>query len=155
VIIFENLSGYRSRGGNGMEIKSHRSLLEVLSSGVVVTEPSRCVQCGICSFNCPAGIDIRKCAWNGDANRDNHCLACGQCVSRCPRGVPRFEKKSNPKKVNQVAPNRETKHNYVIIGTGPAGVSAAESIRELEPESEVTLVGDEGSGFYSRPGLAT
>ena len=137
-----------------MEIKSQRSLLEVLSSGVVVTEPTRCVQCGICSFNCPAGIDIRKCAWHGDANKDNHCLACGQCVSRCPRGVPRFEKKSNIKKESQPVPNRAIKHNYMIIGTGPAGVSAAEAIHELEPESQITLVGDEDSGFYSRPGLA-
>ena len=44
--------------------------------------------------------------------------------------------------------------NYVIVGTGPAGVSAAEAIREIDSASDITLVGDEEYGFYSRPGLA-
>ena len=30
-----------------------------LASGHVVPEPERCIQCGICSFNCPIGIDVR------------------------------------------------------------------------------------------------
>lgn len=43
---------------------------------------------------------------------------------------------------------------YLIIGTGPAGLAAAESIREHDLEGEITLVGDEPYGYYSRPGLA-
>jgi len=39
-------------------------------SGHVVPDPARCVQCGICSYNCPIEIDVR--------------------ASVCPRGVLRF-----------------------------------------------------------------
>ncbi len=59
--------------------------------GVVVPDNSRCVQCGICSYNCPIGIDVRRYAWEGRPIRDDHCVTCGQCVARCPRGVLRFE----------------------------------------------------------------
>ena len=43
---------------------------------------------------------------------------------------------------------------YVIIGTGVAGMAAAETIRRQDTVSPITLVGDEPHGFYSRPGLA-
>ncbi len=45
-------------------------------------------------------------------------------------------------------------HNYVIIGTGPSAVAAAEAIRSRDPKASITLVGDESWGYYSRPGLA-
>jgi len=57
----------------------------------VLPAPERCVQCGICSFNCPIGIDVRRHAWLGEAVKDSRCLTCGECVKRCPRGVLRFE----------------------------------------------------------------
>jgi ferredoxin len=65
---------------------------EVLSEGYVVPDAVRCVQCGICSYNCPINIDVRAHAWRGESIKDSHCLTCGQCVARCPRGVLRFEK---------------------------------------------------------------
>ena len=40
--------------------------------------------------------------------------------------------------------------NYAIIGTGPAGVTAAEEIRRLDPASEITLIGHEDAPPYSR-----
>jgi len=40
--------------------------------------------------------------------------------------------------------------HHVIVGAGPAGVTAAETIRELEPEATITLVGDEPEAPYSR-----
>ncbi len=43
---------------------------------------------------------------------------------------------------------------YVIIGTGVAGVAAAETIRSLDPAGEIILIGDEPDAFYSRPGVA-
>ena len=43
---------------------------------------------------------------------------------------------------------------YVIIGTGAAGVSAAEAIRCHDRSGEILLIGDERYGFYSRPGVA-
>ncbi len=43
---------------------------------------------------------------------------------------------------------------YVIIGTGIAGFTAAETLRKQDAQAEITLVSDEPHGFYSRPGLA-
>ncbi len=43
---------------------------------------------------------------------------------------------------------------YVIIGTGAAGVSAAEAIRQHDKTGEIILIGEEPEGYYSRPGLA-
>jgi NAD(P)H-nitrite reductase large subunit len=39
---------------------------------------------------------------------------------------------------------------HLIIGNGPAGVIAAETIRKLKPEDSITLIGDEPSLPYSR-----
>jgi len=60
--------------------------------GWVIPENIRCVQCGICSYNCPIEIDVRQHAWLGKPVQDSHCLTCGECVARCPRGVLRFER---------------------------------------------------------------
>lgn len=63
-----------------------------LAAGQVVPDPTRCVQCGICSFNCPIGIDVRAHAWRNEPVKHSQCLTCGECVARCPRGVLRFVK---------------------------------------------------------------
>lgn len=68
------------------------SRLTTLSVGQVVTDKDLCVQCGICTFNCPIGIDVRKHVWEGKSIMDNHCLTCGECLRRCPRSVLRFER---------------------------------------------------------------
>ncbi len=39
---------------------------------------------------------------------------------------------------------------YVIIGAGPAGVTAGEALRRVDPEGAVTIVGDEPEPPYSR-----
>ena len=64
---------------------------ERLASQAVVPDPQRCVQCGICSYNCPLGIDVRLHALQGLAVVESKCLTCGECVKRCPRGVLRFD----------------------------------------------------------------
>lgn len=64
----------------------------VLSEAQVVPEAANCVQCGMCSYNCPMEIDVRAHAWRGIPVRDSHCLTCKECVNRCPRGVLRFER---------------------------------------------------------------
>jgi len=43
---------------------------------------------------------------------------------------------------------------YVIVGNGPAGVAAAETIRRHDADGDIRIVGNEDVGFYSRPGLA-
>ncbi len=67
---------------------------EVLAAGFVVPDSARCVQCGICSFNCPINIDVRNFAWQGRPIENSQCINCGECVTRCPRGVLRFERTS-------------------------------------------------------------
>ena len=72
--------------------KTNASRRETLSSGVVVPDAYRCVQCGICTYNCPISIDVRAHAWRGETIKHSECLTCGECVARCPRGVLRFER---------------------------------------------------------------
>lgn len=42
---------------------------------------------------------------------------------------------------------------HVIIGAGPAGVIAAETLRKIDPSSSVTIIGDEQEPPYSRMAL--
>lgn len=65
---------------------------QLIVEGQVVPDSTRCVQCGLCSYHCPIGIDIQRHAWLGVAIKDSRCLTCGECVARCPRGVLRFER---------------------------------------------------------------
>ncbi len=60
-------------------------------SARVVADSVRCVECGICSYNCPLGIDVRSHVRRSLPVSDNRCLTCGECVARCPRGTLRFE----------------------------------------------------------------
>jgi len=43
---------------------------------------------------------------------------------------------------------------YIIVGTGAAGISAAEAIRCHDPQGNILLISEEKDGYYSRPGLA-
>jgi ferredoxin len=61
-----------------------------LATAWVVPAARRCVQCGICSFNCPMEIDVRGHVWRDEPVSDGRCLTCGECVKRCPRGLLRF-----------------------------------------------------------------
>jgi NADPH-dependent 2,4-dienoyl-CoA reductase/sulfur reductase-like enzyme len=40
--------------------------------------------------------------------------------------------------------------HHILIGAGPAGVVAAETLRKLDPGCQITLVGDEPEPPYSR-----
>lgn len=72
--------------------KADRERQAMLATAWVVPEPNRCVQCGVCSFHCPVGIDVRRHVWLGLPVHDRRCLTCGECVKRCPRGLLRFER---------------------------------------------------------------
>lgn len=54
---------------------------------MVAAEAVRCVQCGICGYNCPADIDVRSYARQGLLVTDPRCILCGNCVEKCPRGT--------------------------------------------------------------------
>ena len=56
----------------------------------VVSDPARCVQCGVCGYNCPVGIPVRDYARQGKIVDDARCVQCGQCVEACPRGTLRW-----------------------------------------------------------------
>src|SRR2546423_7677575 len=77
---------------SAMKFFEFDSAHEKLSEAQVVPEASICVQCGMCTYNCPMGIDVRAHAWRGKPIRDSHCLTCSECVNRCPRGGLRFER---------------------------------------------------------------
>ena len=53
----------------------------------VTADASRCVQCGICGYNCPVGIEVREFARRGENVTDSRCISCGACVEKCPRGT--------------------------------------------------------------------
>ena len=44
--------------------------------------------------------------------------------------------------------------NYVILGAGPAGVTAAETIRGRDREAGISVISAEPYPPYSPPGLA-
>ncbi|MEZ4641558.1 MAG: 4Fe-4S dicluster domain-containing protein [Chloroflexota bacterium] len=60
--------------------------------GRVTADGTRCVQCGICGYNCPVGIPVRDYARQGLPVTDASCITCGQCINVCPRGTLRWEK---------------------------------------------------------------
>jgi NAD(P)H-nitrite reductase large subunit len=43
---------------------------------------------------------------------------------------------------------------YVILGSGAAGMTAAETLRESDPSGQISLVTEDPAGYYTRPGLA-
>lgn len=44
--------------------------------------------------------------------------------------------------------------HHVIVGSGIAGLAAAEALRQHDPQAAITMVSEEAHEFYSRPGLA-
>jgi NAD(P)H-nitrite reductase large subunit len=46
-----------------------------------------------------------------------------------------------------------TRH-HLIIGSGPGAISAAEAVRSVDHNADITLLTAEPDGYYSRPGLA-
>jgi ferredoxin len=56
----------------------------------VAADASRCVQCGICGYNCPVGIEVREYARRGQNVTDSRCISCGTCIEKCPRGTLRW-----------------------------------------------------------------
>src|SRR5579862_2157961 len=45
-------------------------------------------------------------------------------------------------------------NRYIIVGSGIAGLAAAESIRQRAPRATICMISEEAHDFYSRPGLA-
>ena len=64
---------------------------QTIPLGRVTADATRCVQCGICGYNCPVGIPVRDYARQGMPVDDPTCITCGQCIAVCPRGTLRWE----------------------------------------------------------------
>ena len=60
-------------------------------AGRVAADATRCVQCGVCGYNCPAGIQVRDYARQGLTVDDPRCVQCGLCIEVCPRGTLRWD----------------------------------------------------------------
>ncbi len=54
---------------------------------------------------------------------------------------------------NAVAPARQARKRHVILGAGPAGVIAAETIRKNAPDDDILLIGNEAHPPYARAAL--
>ncbi len=65
---------------------------QAVDLGLVTADATRCIQCGICGYNCPVGIPVRDYARQGLPVTDASCITCGQCIAVCPRGTLRWEK---------------------------------------------------------------
>jgi ferredoxin len=76
--------------GGGGPLPADGERLRLLARSYVEAVEGRCVQCGICSYNCPVGIDVRSYSRHALPVLESHCILCGECVARCPRGVLRF-----------------------------------------------------------------
>ena len=50
-----------------------------------------------------------------------------------------------------MAKTRSLMTRYLIIGNSAGGIGAAEAIRELDREGQITIVSDEPYPAYSRP----
>jgi len=82
---------------------------------VATWDPSKCIQCGMCSLYCPHAAIRPFINDEGPINAlgsdkkyeliisNKDCLACGVCVSACPTGALKLEKKTadNTDKVNK------------------------------------------------------
>jgi ferredoxin len=73
--------------GHRTTLPTDQDRLRMLRDGWIASVPGRCVQCGICSYNCPMGIDVRSYSRLGLTIDDPRCFRCGSCVSHCPRST--------------------------------------------------------------------
>jgi len=64
---------------------------EPIHLGRVAADATRCVQCGVCGYNCPVGIPVRDFARQGLTVDNPACITCGNCIQVCPRGTLRWE----------------------------------------------------------------
>ena len=73
----------------------------------VISDPMRCVQCGVCGYNCPVGIMVRDYARVGQMVDDPNCVQCGQCIDACPRGTLRWNTHDTPQLITLILEESE------------------------------------------------
>jgi len=50
------------------------------------SEPSKCIDCQICTRDCPMSLDVNGMVRSGDME-NSECILCGKCVDGCPKDV--------------------------------------------------------------------
>ena len=81
---------FLSRLFGGEQKPTHKKVPPPFAEARVHADPLRCVQCGVCGYNCPVGIPVRDFARRGLVVTDPDCVQCGQCIDACPRGTLRW-----------------------------------------------------------------
>ncbi len=82
--------GFFNKLFGGGEKPQHKKVPPPFAEARVHADPARCVQCGVCGYNCPVGIPVRDYARRGLVVTDPDCVQCGQCIDACPRGTLRW-----------------------------------------------------------------
>lgn len=72
--------------------ETEKEAITIVQFGQVQADAIRCIQCGVCGYNCPVGIDVRSYARQGLPVDDAACITCGQCIEVCPRGTLYWER---------------------------------------------------------------
>jgi len=93
--------------------KARASSEPLMPDSFVVPDATRCVQCGVCGYNCPVGIPVRDYAHRGRIVDDPACVQCGQCIEACPRGTLRWGRLGPPQGplLSAQAGERAASHN--------------------------------------------
>ena len=55
----------------------------------IKSEPEKCIDCGLCTKQCPMSIDVQSEIKAGTVKALD-CIRCGECVDKCPKDVLRF-----------------------------------------------------------------
>ena len=55
----------------------------------LVANRNDCIDCKICSRNCPMSLDVNSMVQN-EAMEDSECVLCGSCADSCPKKAIRF-----------------------------------------------------------------
>ena len=59
-------------------------------------DPEKCVQCGLCSKNCPMSLEVAKMV-RTSALQNNECILCGRCADLCRKQAIKLTFKSSKK----------------------------------------------------------
>lgn len=55
----------------------------------LAADSDRCVECGICTRECPMSLSVQDMVVRGDMTEDD-CVLCGNCVDTCPKQVIQY-----------------------------------------------------------------
>lgn len=55
----------------------------------IKTDSAKCIDCGLCTTNCPMSIDVHACVKKGSV-KTSDCILCGECADNCKQKVLRY-----------------------------------------------------------------